>query len=652
MKLNKVFSLLVLLSLMVFISSSVTGAPLSMAAQPSDIGAWQTGPFPPNNFQYARHDGAFVSGPALEPWANKVYFPGGRTSPPTESPNIWMFDPLTGTYTDMGADVVEDVSNYNANLVLDDSTGRGPAVYVIGGTNKDGGGVSIGMVQRYYPQTNEAEALSSADNWNGMVGGSRVAAMGTAVVDDIIYVYGGWETNVAPYFSSQTWAFDPNQPSGSRWTNLNTPLSTPRSYIMSAVQDGKVYAIGGVGYYDGSELNPVDTFEVLDTANLAAGWTLLAPMPIAGGEGRGFGFDSDTLKINSPYQGKIYVVAANDWPAPSGLVMEYDIATNTWRSDLPTLPTPRADLAGTFVPLCTSDPNDGLPGLWTFGGRVNDSCDPPLGPAEYAPMSCESLCTALASVDIHGPEQLAVGITGIFSATITPLEATAPVSLLWDNGEITPETTYAWDLPGTYTVVITATNCEDSAVVIDTLVVETYQPLAGAEIEGPASLLVGETGTFSVTLTPPDATPPFDILWSNGGVTPETTYSWDIPGTQTVEITAKNGSGSAVVTDTLVVEVYQPLAGAEIEGPASLLVGETGIYSVTLTPPDATPPFEILWSNGITDTQAAYSWNVLGLQTVSVEVTSCCGTVQAPSFPVEVIPYRLWLPFMVRIEAR
>ena len=47
------------------------------------------------------------------------------------------------------------------------------------------------------------------------------------------------------------------------------------------------------------------TFEVLDTANLAAGWTLLAPMPTPGGEGRAYGFDSDTLKVNSPYQGKI-----------------------------------------------------------------------------------------------------------------------------------------------------------------------------------------------------------------------------------------------------------------------------------------------------------------------------------------------------------
>ena len=610
------------------------------------------GSLPPNNFQYARHDGAFVPGPALEPWANKVYFPGGRTSPPTKSPNIWMFDPLSGTYTDTGADVVEDVSNYNANLILDDGTGRGPAIYVIGGTDKDHGGVNIGKVQRYYPKTNQAEELPTADNWPGKVGGFFVAAIGSAVVDDVIYAYGGWETNTAPYFSGETWAFDPNQPSGSRWTNLNTPLRTPRSYIMSAVQDGKVYAIGGVGFYDGNDLGPDDTFEVLDPANLTAGWTELAPMPIAGGEGRGFGFDSDTLNANSPYQGKIYVVAANDWPAPSGLVMEYDVATNTWRSDLPQLPTPRADLAASFVPLCTSNPDDGLPGLWTFGGRVNESCDPPLGPAEFAPMSCESVCTPLASVDIHGPVQLAVDETGVFSATITPPESTAPVSLLWDNEKTTPETTYTWDMPGTYSVVITATNCEGSAVVTNTQEVEVYQPLISVQINGPAGLLVGETGTYSVTITPPDATPPLDILWSNGDITFETTYSWDIPGTQKVEVTATNVGGLIVVTDTLDVEVSQPLTGAEITGPASLLVGETGLYSVTLYPPDATPPFDILWSNGITDTQAAYSWDALGLQIVSVVVTNCCGTVEAPPFPVEVIPYRLWLPILFRIEAR
>jgi hypothetical protein len=227
MKLEKLISLLVLLSLFGFITSSITPQSTT-SAQAADSVGWLTASFPPPGFQYARHDGVFVPGPALAPWANKVYFMGGRTSPGTESPYIWMFDPVTQSYTYTGEDVVEDVSNYNGNLIMDDGTGRGPAIYVIGGTDKDHGGVSIGMVQRYYPMTNEAESLSADDNFNGMVGNYRVAAMGTAVVDDIIYVFGGWETYVEPYFTADTWAFNPNAPEGSRWTNLGLPLHTPR----------------------------------------------------------------------------------------------------------------------------------------------------------------------------------------------------------------------------------------------------------------------------------------------------------------------------------------------------------------------------------------------------------------------------------------
>jgi hypothetical protein len=148
---------LVLLAQPVPMAAQPADSPTASMLEPSGLDGWQTGPFPPANFQYARHDGAFVPGSADEPWANKIYFLGGRTSPPTESPDIWMFDPVAGTYTDTGANVVEDVSNYNANLILDDGTGRGPAIYVIGGTDKDHGGVSIGMVQRYYPQVNAAE---------------------------------------------------------------------------------------------------------------------------------------------------------------------------------------------------------------------------------------------------------------------------------------------------------------------------------------------------------------------------------------------------------------------------------------------------------------------------------------------------------------
>jgi subtilisin family serine protease/N-acetylneuraminic acid mutarotase len=87
----------------------------------------------------------------------------------------------------------------------------------------------------------------------------------------------------------------------------------------------------------------------------------------------------------------------------------------------------------------------------------------------------------------------------------------------------------------------------------------TCTELASAVVEGPAELMVGETGTYSVTWEPEDATPPVEIEWSNGMTGTSTIYSWDEPGTYTVVVTATNCDGTAVVTDSLEVTVLQPM---------------------------------------------------------------------------------------------
>ena len=359
-------------------------------------GTWHQLSHPP--FDYNRFDCAFVPGPADQPWANKIYCPGGRTGGATESPRVWMFDPVNLTWTDTGLDIVEDVSNYTANLVYDDGTGRGPAIYIIGGYNADGSPAgNIGTVQRFYPQTGVAEALPAADDWTVQVAGYLVAAMGTAVVNDIIYVFGGWENQAAPYFYNGTWAFDPKQPSGSRWTNLGVTLNPARSYIQVAVQDDVIYAIGGIYDYTGGDLVPTAVVEALDTHNIAAGWQAKASLPVASGEGRGFGFDADTL-APAPWGGHLYVAGGGDWPNSSAEAMEYNVLTDSWNQGFPDLNQARRDHAGVFVPLCTEDPNDGLPGLWVFGGRLT-SDNPPYGDPEYYPLPCAVECNVLVVDD-------------------------------------------------------------------------------------------------------------------------------------------------------------------------------------------------------------------------------------------------------------
>jgi PKD repeat protein len=757
--------------------ASPPGAPLPAAPVQA---AWQYGP--PSTFEYQRFDGAFVPGPDGEPWANKIYFPGGRISAPAELPDIWVFDPVTGIYADTQANMIEDVSNYNADLILDDGTGRGPAVYVVGGYDKDGGsgGGGLGLVQRYYPMTNQIEALPPADDWPGQVNGIPVAGMGSAVVNDVIYVFGGWESDTPPYFDSSTWAFDPNQPSGSRWTNLGITLNPGRTYIQTAVQGGKIYAMGGISGYVGGDLVPTDVVEVLDTTNPGAGWMPATPLPVPTAEGRGFGFDVDTLGPGAPWLGKLYIAGGGDWPDISREVMEYDIGAGTWDLSFPDLNDRRVNNAGTFVPLCTPDPNDGLPGMWVFGGRSENGCDPPYGATEFYPLSCTAECSLLLVDDDWDFTSLNGGGRPYYTSTLetlglpynlwdtvdmgtpsagdmaaydvviwftgydhqTPISPTEEVELMayLDNGGnlLMSSQEQEWAFPGSAImsdyfwvdsvnedVILTGTvggpadplfsglgpydmdrpdqwdvywptgadqGPYDDEVYVKAggfepmIYVDSSEPnstrymsdtfktlylgfpfewipdlgdrgefmvtalrdwfgctvpcigLTGLPITGPDVVLPGENGVYSVTVEPPNATQPIDIVWSNGMTGTSAIYSWAEPGIYTVVVTGTNCYGAAVVTDTLEVTVLcVELSNATIAGPDVLAVGETGTYSVTLEPPDATGPIDIVWSNGMTGTSAIYSWADPGTYTLAVTGTNCYGAaVVTDTFDVTV----------------
>ena len=671
--------------------------------------SWQYGP--PSSFQYQRFDGAFVPGPNAEPWANMVYFMGGRVAAPSELPDIWSFDPLTGSYADTGADMIEDVSNYNANLILDDGTGRGPAVYVIGGYDKDNTSANVGLVQRYYPQSNVSESLPPADNWPGLVGGITVGGMGTAVVNDQVYVFGGWQSTSFPYFGTETWRFDPASPSGSRWVNLGIQLSTGRSYIQSAAQSGKVYAIGGIYQYVGGDLVPTDVVEVLDTANVAAGWQPLASLPVPTAEGRAFGFDDDTLSRGAPWLGKLYVVGGGDWPATGLEAMEYDIATDTWDRSFPDLNEDRVNHAGVFIPLCTPDPDDGLPGMWVFGGRWDNGCDPPYGPTEYYPMSCIGDCTVLLVDDDWDFDTVApndggrpyytsaldlmgfsydVWDTGTMS-TPTSAELDAYDAVVWFTG-------YDWQTPISPTEEVELVNYLDgggallvssqeqeyafpgSAILTDYLGVLTVTEdvvLTGT-LGNPADPLFAGMGTFPMAR--PDQWAPY---WPIGGF--EGPFDDEVVaaplGLEPLLYTV-SGAGAAArfegtsfrttylafpfewlpdlqdrarLLDATLVDWFgcnRPcvsLTSAAITGPSDVLVNEPAVYSVTLEPGMAVEPISLEWSNGLTGTVAAYGWPAPGVYTVTVTATNCGGTaVVGDSLLVTVHARTVFFPLVLK----
>ncbi len=165
-------------------------------------------------------------------------------------------------------------------------------------------------------------------------------------------------------------------------------------------------------------------------------------------------------------------------------------------------------------------------------------------------------CNALGQVGLAGPSTLAVGETGLYTASYAPLTATQPVTLTWSNGTVGFTAAYSWSLPGRYTVTVVAANeCSTLQAALAVLVESSCQPVEGLEISGPVQVGVGQEQTYTATVRPPTATLPLTITWDNGTVGASAIYRWDQPGPWTLTVTATNACGE--VPAALGVEVRQ-----------------------------------------------------------------------------------------------
>lgn len=343
----------VLVVIVVAIVGIVT-IPVGAANDVEWAGTWAYGP--PSGFQLTRFDGEVYPGNGL------AYFLGGRLADSNTDGSIWSFDPATGIYTDTGVDMPVPISNYQVNLLYD---GVAWGLYTFCGRPQAGGVVDT--VQVYYPDSNNAAALPGADDFPGA--GNCTSAL-NAVYGNHAYLAGGFDSTAN---SADTWVFDPTAASGSRWSQLaSANLVTARAYIMSAVVDDMIYAIGG-NYYDatstacGQVLCDVTTVEVLDPAVPTPTWNdaAVTDLPEVCSSARAWGFDTGSLYVDpgdaTPLAGRI-VTGCGGWPAETNHVLVLDTVANSWTS-FPHLQDARRDHAAAMLP------NASPPGIWVWGGR-------------------------------------------------------------------------------------------------------------------------------------------------------------------------------------------------------------------------------------------------------------------------------------------
>jgi uncharacterized repeat protein (TIGR01451 family) len=313
-------------------------------------------PLPTGCKDWTRFDGEYFAP------TEKVYFMGGRNGTVFEG-NIMSYDPATNTCADTGVAMIEAVANYT---IIPLNNGSADLLCTFGGNYTTTN--ASDKVQCYDPLANTITQVSTLP---GLL--ADYIPGGAAVVDNIVYVFGGFENWSSPYTMAETWAYDPVANS---WTQKGD-LTLGRGYINVAVVDGLIYGIGG-DTFDGTNLIPESRAEVFDPATGTWNDGAVADLPMTTGEGRAFGFDTSSEYDQA---GKIIIAGGGQWPNDTPEVFTYDVNANTYDLSFPDLHLTRRDQAGFFIP------GNPMGTMWVFGGRSSASGyggdSPPYALPEY-----------------------------------------------------------------------------------------------------------------------------------------------------------------------------------------------------------------------------------------------------------------------------
>ncbi len=178
----------------------------------------------------------------------------------------------------------------------------------------------------------------------------------------------------------------------------------------------------------------------------------------------------------------------------------------------------------------------------------------------------------LQGVTIGGLDQGNIGESLPFTATVSPVDASTPITYTWEASSQTPvqhvggaidPVSFTWDEVGTKAITVTASNAGGEVVNTHFVTIEDGSSLAGVEISGPGVGYVHDSYTFTAYIQPISISLPITYTWSidadtpithSAGISDTLSFSWDEPGMHAIHVTASNPLSS--VTDTWEVVIY------------------------------------------------------------------------------------------------
>jgi len=242
-------------------------------------------------------------------------------------------------------------------------------------------------------------------------------------------------------------------------------------------------------------------------------------------------------------------------------------------------------------------------GAYTVTLVVTDACGYADTVQVLSAATVVSACAPVSGATIaFSPAAPVTGATVTFTGTVA-VTSTSPIAYAWNFG--TPSTrrkiaqgtssvvTHTYDVSGTYTVVMTATNGCGEDVTSEIITVES-PPCIGLShvfIDGLASGFTDVLYTFTAAITPSDATTPTVYTWSpppdSAQGLASASYEWAAPGVYTITLTAENCAGAVSDTHTITIETPPGAAIDPTTGGTIVYTDTQGLTTTVQVPPGA-----------------------------------------------------------------
>lgn len=188
---------------------------------------------------------------------------------------------------------------------------------------------------------------------------------------------------------------------------------------------------------------------------------------------------------------------------------------------------------------------------------------------------CQGIPVALPTTIINNSEPIIIDESETLNLTQS---STNYDSLLWNSGDgqtsTNNEVSFNYNNPGTYTVILEASNAYGTST--DSVIVSVIanNNLPNAVIDNTNGLMINQGGSINLTQSSINYN---SVLWNSGdgqtSTDSQVTFTYNIPGTYTIILQATNDTGSDIASLTLFVNEQTPCFNPSLIDPNAICLG-------------------------------------------------------------------------------